>query len=332
MHHKEYFLGNVQLQSGEILFDAKLAYETYGVLNHDKSNVVVIPTFYTGTHVRNESYFGPGRAIDPANFFIVSPNLFGNSLSTSPSNARQKGSTFPNITFYDNVVCQHRLLSEVFGIERVKLVMGWSMGACQAFQWGAQFPDKVEAILPFCGSAKTAPHNFVFLEGVKAALQADATFQAGDYEKQPIKGLKAFGRVYAGWAYSQTFFREGLFRKLGFETIEDLLKDWEQDHLTWDANDLLMKLWTWQQGDISANPLYNGNLDKALAAIQAKAIVMPCSHDLYFTVDDSALEVSSMKNAELRIINSPWGHCVASGNSVPAFHHALDAAINDLIG
>ena len=89
-----YNLGNVELLSGEILLSAKLAYKTYGSLNSDKSNVIILPTFYTGTHNRNEGFFGTNRAINPEKHFIISVNLFGNGLSTSPSNAEidQKGS------------------------------------------------------------------------------------------------------------------------------------------------------------------------------------------------------------------------------------------------
>ena len=113
---------------------------------------------------------------------------------------------------------------------------------------GAQYPEMVDAILPFCASARTSPHNQVFLEGVKAALTADAAYAGGDYAAPPEAGLRAFGRVYAGWAYSQTFYRERLHRELGFETWEELLLAWERDHLEWDANDLLAKLRTWQSG------------------------------------------------------------------------------------
>ena len=115
---------------------------------------------------------------------------------------------------------------------------------CQSYQWAAQYPNMVRAILPFCASSKTSIHNHVFLEGVKAALTADKSWNKGNYKKQPVEGLKAFGRVYAGWAFSQTFFREELFRTLGFETVEDFLQDWEKDHLKWDANNLLVKLKT----------------------------------------------------------------------------------------
>lgn len=332
--HAVYRAGDLGLQSGEVLPAARLAYKTYGSLNAAKDNAVLLPTFYTGTHRRNEGFFGPGRAIDPARHFVVSVNLFGNGLSSSPSNSPppHDGPRFPEVTLYDNVACQQRLLQEEFGIERLRLVAGWSMAGCQSYQWAAQFPDRVDAILPFCASAKTSPHNVVFLEGVKAALLADAAWAGGDYRSPPERGLRAFGRVYAGWAFSQTFYREGLYKSLGFETVEDLLVDWENDHLqNWDANDLLAKLWAWQQGDVSANPLYGGDIRRALGAITAKAILIPCTTDLYFPPEDNEIEARFMPNAELRPFESPWGHCVATPGNEPAFAAFLDAALNELL-
>ena len=108
-----YELGDIKLLSGETLLSAKLAYKTYGALNSDKNNVILLPTFYTGTHKRNEGFFGANRAINPEKHFIISINLFGNGLSTSPSNAdkKQRGSKFPTITLWDNIQCQHQLLT-----------------------------------------------------------------------------------------------------------------------------------------------------------------------------------------------------------------------------
>lgn len=330
---KVFQLGHVRLQSGQMLPDAQLTYQTYGELNSAKDNVIVLPTFYTGTHSRNEGFFGPGRAMDPARHFIVSVDLFGNGLSSSPSNTSSPndGPRFPHVTLYDNIACQHRLLTEELGVDTIALVAGWSMAGCQSYQWAAQYPDMVRAIVPFCASAKTSPHNIVFLEGVKAALQADGAWNNGDYDKQPERGLRAFGRVYAGWAFSQTFYRERLHQKMGFETFEDLLMDWEEDHLNWDANDLLAKLWTWQQGDISDNELYNGDFAAALDAIKAKAILIPSAQDLYFPPEDNAIEVRHMTNAELRVFDSPLGHCVANPGNDRVFEQFLDNAISDAL-
>ena len=326
-------LGDLELLSGETLPGARLAYKTYGSLSASRDRVVVMPTFYTGSHTRNEGYIEKVPALDPDRCFIVSVNMFGNGISSSPSNtpAPCDGPRFPRVTLYDNVRCQHRLLTEGLGVDQVALVLGWSMAGCQSFQWGAQYPDMVDAILPFCASAKTSPHNTVFLEGVKAALEADSAFAGGDYRRPPEVGLKAFARVYAGWAYSQTFYRERLHRELGFDTFEDVLVDWEQDHLAWDANDLLAKLWTWQHGDISAGPLYQGDFHRALGAIRARAIVVPCTTDLYFPPEDNAIEVARMPNAELRPYDSPWGHCVATPSRDSAFMDFLSGCVEELL-
>ena len=327
-------LGNVKLLSGETLLSAKLAYKTYGSLNAKKSNVILLPTFFTGTHKRNEGFIGTNRAINPDKYFIISINLFGNGLSSSPSNSEaiQKGPKFPKITLYDNIACHHKLIKDHMKINKIALVTGWSMAGCQSYQWAAQYPNMVDAILPFCASAKTSEHNFVFLEGVKAALCADPSWNNGNYNSPPIKGLKAFGRVYAGWAFSQSFFREKKYKKLGFNNVEELLVDWENDHVNnWDANNLLTKLLTWQKGDISAGPIYKGNIIKALNSIRAKTIIMPCSSDLYFPPEDNEFEVKHIQKAELRKYNSIWGHCVGNPGNDKGFEEALDKAIINLL-
>src|SRR6478752_3111190 len=235
----QYFeLGDFELQSGEVLQNARLAYRALGQLRADRQNAVIFPTYYTGSHRDNATLVQSGRALDPADWFVVIPNLFGNGVSSSPSNhPTQAGAAFPRLTLLDNVRAQQRLLSEQFGIERVALALGWSMGAQQAYHHAALFPERVGSLLAVCGSARTAPHNWVFLEGVKAALLADPDFAGGLYQAPPLRGLGAFGRVYAGWAYSQAFFRERLYERLGHASLEALLAAWERERRDYDAND-----------------------------------------------------------------------------------------------
>ena len=330
---EKFSLGEFELQSGAVLSDAKLAYKTYGKLNSSCDNAVLLPTFYTGSHMRNEGFFGTARAVDPKRHFVVSVNLFGNGISSSPSNTPPplNAANFPQITLFDNVRAQYRLLTERLGVKRLALVTGWSMAGCQSYQWGAQYPDFVDAIVPFCASAKTSEHNIVFLEGVKAALTADAVYDNGNYTSPPQKGLMAFGRVYAGWAFSQTFYREQMYRLNGFSTAEELLQDWEQDHLNWDANDLLCKLKTWQLGNIGLQPAYGGDFIAALKAIKAKTIVIACDNDLYFRPEDNQIEIAHIPDGELRIYESPWGHCVASPGNDAGFEEFLDQAIRELL-
>lgn len=333
MDHDIFELGDVALQRGATLRGAKLAYKTYGTLNAQKSNAIVYPTWYSGQHTDNEWLIGPGMALDPEKYFIIVPNMLGNGLSSSPSNTPEPYNLarFPNVTLYDNVTLQHRLVTEQFGIEQLALVVGWSMGAQQTNQWGCLYPEMVKRIAPFCGSAKTAPHNIVFLEGVKAALTADAAWNGGWYTTPPTRGLRAVGRVYAGWGLSQPFYMQQLWRELGFSSLEDFLVGyWEGFFLKKDANNLLAMLWSWQHGDISDNPVFKGDFKKALGAIRARAIVMPAERDLYFPVADNEWEVSHMPNAECRPIPGVWGH-FAGGGSSPVDTRFIDNALQELL-
>src|SRR5215218_4885548 len=272
--HELFELGDVVLQEGATLRDAKLAYKTYGTLNDDKSNAIVYPTWYSGQHWENEWLIGEGMALYPTEYFIIVPNMLGNGLSSSP-----------------------------------------------------------RRILPFCGSAKTSLHNIVFLEGVKAALTADAAWNHGWYDEQPTKGLRAMARVYAGWGFSQAFHWEEVYREMGYSSLEDFLVGfWEGFFLDGrDANNLLCMLWTWQNGDISKTPGFGGDYDKALASIEAGAIVMPAEKDLYFPPEDEEYAVRRMPNAELRVIPGVWGH-FAGGGINPEDTKFIDDALKELLG
>jgi len=118
-------------------------------------------------------------------------------------------------------------------------------------------PTGSSGIAPICGSANTSAHNFVFLEGVKAALTARPVWPDGGFATPPTRGFQAMGPVCAGWGLSQAFYREEIWRKIGFSSLEDFLIDsWEANFRRRDANDLLAMLWTWQpHADNSANEL-----------------------------------------------------------------------------
>ena len=197
--------GDVTLQSGAVFPGMRLAYKTYGRLNAAKDNVILYPTSFSAQHFDTEWLVSPGNALDPERYFVVIPNLFGNGLSSSPSNTPEQ--PFPQVSYYDAVSVQHRLLTERFGISSIALVYGWSMGGMQAYHWAAAYPEMVQRAAIVCGSAKCSPFNHVFLEGAKAALTADPAFVDGRFIAQPVAGMRAMGRVYAGGAMPTTCWR-----------------------------------------------------------------------------------------------------------------------------
>ncbi|KAL0041313.1 hypothetical protein WJX77_012136 [Trebouxia sp. C0004] len=149
--HEVFELGDFLLQSSRTIRNAKLAFKVWGKLNRNQSNAILYPTWYSGPHWDHDWLIGRGMGLDP--------------------------SKLPEIRVQDNVRAQHRLVTERFGIKKLVMVFGWSMGAGQTFQWGVSYPDMVERLLPFC--ARTSDHNKVFLDGLAATMKADADFKGG---------------------------------------------------------------------------------------------------------------------------------------------------------
>ena len=189
-------LGDLRLQSGDVLSGARLSWKTHGTLAPARDNVVLYPTSYSAQHTDLEWLIGPDGVLDPRRWFVVIPDMFGNGLSSSPSNT----SDWPGlVTAWDNVHAQERLLAELWGIERLHAVYGWSMGAQQAYHWAALFPERVARAVVNCGSARTAVHNRVFLKGLMAVLEAAPEHRGGGrFISEPAGALRAFGRIYAG--------------------------------------------------------------------------------------------------------------------------------------
>jgi homoserine O-acetyltransferase len=313
--------GDITLQSGARLSSARLSWKTHGTLSAARDNVIVYPTSYGAQHPELEWLIGPEKILDPTRWFIVIPDMFGNGLSSSP--AEPGAGDYPTlVTIYDNVQIQRQALRALFGIERIACVYGWSMGALQAYHWAALFPASVDRIVVNCGVARTAVHNQVFLRSLMATLEAAPQHIGnGRFSAEPRAAKRAFGRIYAAWALSQDFYRANLHLadgpepNLGAPDLETFLKtDWEDRFGVRPAANLYAQLRTWDAADISANDLYDGDLPRALRAIQARVLLLPGATDLYFRTADNEAELPYLRHALLRPIPSIWGH--RAGNPV----------------
>ena len=329
-----YEAGDVVLQSGAVLPAARLSWKAHGTLSAARDNVIVYPTSYSAQHPDLEWLIGPDGVLDPTRWFIVIVDMFGNGLSSSPSDTADYPAP---VTIHDNVQVQRRALRELFAIERVACVYGWSMGALQAYHWAALFPDAVDRIVVNCGVARTAVHNRVFLRGLMATLEA-APEHAGNgrFSREPRAALRAFGRIYAGWALSQDFYRAGLHLRggptpnLGAPDLETFLKtDWEDRFGARPAANLYAQLLTWDAADISATTRYGGDLAQALRAIKARVLLMPGATDLYFRTADNEAELPYLAHAELKTIPSIWGHRAGNPVANPADTRFIKDAVRD---
>lgn len=330
--HLIYELGDFPLQKGFVLPNAKLGYSTLGTLNTEKNNVIVCPTWITGTPSDVEASFtGVNRAINPDDWFIIIPNHFGAGVSSSPSNTPEpfEKNRFPHVTTYDSVTAQHRLVTELFGIEQIKLVSSWSMGASQAYAWAALFPEMVHNLAAVNGSARTANYNKLFLEANIRAIEADPAFNNGYYDRAPVTGIRSLAAIYAGWAFSEPFYRNEEFQAFGSRTVHEFIQNfWEAFFLKNDANNLLAQLRTWMANDLGDHPNFGGSFEKALQTIRAKTVIIQSDTDRYFPPVDSDYEASHIPDAVVQRMETTWGH-MAPFN--PADQAVIDRHIAQLL-
>ncbi len=316
----EFIINNFKTESGVVLPQAHIIYGTYGHLNAKHDNVVLLPSHYMADYHGYEWLIGPGKALDTSKLFLVATELFGNGRSSSPSNTPEPfhGPRFPVMTIRDNVEAVHRLLTQELKITHLRALVGFSMGAQQAFQWAVSYPQFCDRIVATSGTAKTYGHGVVRIEGQIAALTADDAFQNGDYKTEPQKGIEAFSVVWTGWLYSQEWWRKELWRdpanpKLTFEQV---LNDYRKNFIPGaDANNLILQMRTWEHHDVGATPGFNGDVTKALASIKVPILYMPSATDLYFPVTDARYEAAFIPGVTLLPIPSLWGHTAGAASN-----------------
>lgn len=315
LRDQELALGGFELESGETLPDARLAYVTHGTLNEAGTNAILFPHMYSGTTASLESYVGEGKALDPTKYFIVFPAQFGNGESSSPSNtpAPLDRGRFPGVSIGDDVRAQ-RLLLESLGVKRLELVLGWSMGAQQTYEWAVRYPEFVERIVPIAGTARTSPSNRLFVETHQGAIRLDPAFQGGEYAQSSdvAAGLRHHAHVFAATGASKALYDEAAYRELGFEDQDAFVSGfWEAWFGPLDPNNLLALADKWKGADVSRHT--DGDLAAALGRITAKTLIIGFDTDWFFTVDDLAGDAALIPDAQVRVLDTAWGHFAPFG-------------------
>ncbi len=320
----EFILKNFKTESGVVLPEARVVYGTYGKLDADASNAILLPSHYMAElHgyewlMKTPEY--PNGALDPDQLFLVTTELFGNGRSSSPSNTPEPfhGPRFPVMTIRDNVNAVHQLLTEQLHIQHLRAVIGFSMGAQQALQWPVSYPKFMDRIVATSGTAKTYGQGIVRNEGQITAITADCTFNHGDYTAEPVNGIETFSIMWTGWLYSQQWWRDELWRRPDRPglTLQQVIDDYRHHFIDGaDANDLILQLRTWESNDVGATAGFAGDEKKALASIQVPVLYMPSATDLYFPVGDARFESQFMRHVTLMPIPSLWGHPAGAGAS-----------------
>ncbi|KAM5380103.1 hypothetical protein ACJZ2D_003750 [Fusarium nematophilum] len=215
---RHYSIPDFKFLDGTTLPQIQLAYLD---LNPKASKLAVVFTCFRGRLQSTLNY--ANGALRHCRIIVVA--LFGNGESSSPSNT---AGFAKSIDYQDCVRAQHQLITQHLGLERIDVLVGFSMGGQCAYYWLVMHPDMVENAVLICSSAQTSQHNYQFLEGPSAALEnavdyADEAHRLANTNSP--RGMRAFGKAYSAWLTSSEWFRKELYRELGYKT----LADWDED-------------------------------------------------------------------------------------------------------
>ena len=319
LERHEFVIRDFRTESGVVLPEARVVYTTLGKPTAAGDNAILLPSHYMANFNGYNWLIGArDRALDPARDYLILTELFGNGRSSSPSNTPEPfhGPRVPIMTIRDNVEAVHRLLAQELKVNHLRAVIGFSMGAEQAFQWAVSHAAFVDAIVATAGTAKCYGHGYVRLEGQIAALTTDPAWQGGEYTTPPVKGLEAFGMVWAGWLYSQEWWRRELWRTNTppGTTFEQAWQAFRK-RFGGDANDYILQARTWQRHDVGTTPAFNGDTERALRSIKARVLYMPSETDLYFPLTDAKYEQAFIGGVTFLPIPSLWGHTAGAASN-----------------
>jgi homoserine O-acetyltransferase len=300
-------IGDLQLHNGGVIRNCRIGYRTFGKLAPDKSNIVVFPTWASGTTEQLASNIGPRRLIDNELYFVIAIDALANGVSSSPSNSRlQPRLRFPKFTLRDTVESQHKLLTGVLKIDHVKAIVGISMGGMQVFQWMISYPDFMDKAIPIVGSPRLAPYDLLLWQAQIEALIRDRDWKQGNYSRNPARALDfAFGELLL------TTPSDYNRRKTREEVFTDLLKA-KNDRRRFDANDKIRQAQAMIQLDVSRD--FGGSLARAAQAVRAKTFVIVANHD-HIVTPGPANEFAVLLGAQLLELKSECGHLAPSCES-----------------
>lgn len=279
--HQSFGMGDLRLESGEVIRDFAISYVTHGTLNADRSNAILMVTAISGNHHRLDFMIGPGKALDTDRFFIIATDAIGNGLTTSPSNSRaQPRMQFPRFAIRDMVASQHRLLTEHLGINHVVAVVGPSMGGMQVLQWGVSHPGFMDSLVAMVPLARTPAWTVAVLDASRQAIMLDPAWNGGNYTAPPERGIRLWRDILSFLAARAPEMYRDQFPSAPLDVLPWLRAQEASLINAFDANDWLYQTWAYERHDIGATPGMNGDLVAALRAIRARTLILHGTGDL----------------------------------------------------
>lgn len=307
MHVAE--LGTCRLESGQTIQGCRLGYRTFGTLDATRSNVIVFPTWFTGT-TANLVDVVPDKLVDTKRFFLVLVDALGDGVSSSPSNSvTQARLAFPKFTIHDMVVAEERLVREVLHVDRLYAVMGISMGGMQALEWAvwrrdapyggslAERPIVPERVVSIVGTPQLTAHDMLLWNTELHALEDDVAYAKGEYRGRPkIRVVQDIHWMMLGTPKLRA-------EETSRADFARWLADKEAD-TAFDWND-----WHRQLEAMLAHDVARGHADLAAAAktVTAKTLIVVAEHD-HMVYPGPSKAFAKASGAKLVVLDGPCGH------------------------
>jgi len=294
-------LGDLKLESGAVIRDCRIGYHTLGKLNEDKSNVVLWPTWFTGSSKQLFPLVGSDGYVDPAHFFVILVDALGNGVSSSPSNSPvQPRMDFPVFTIRDMVNSQYRLLTENLGINHIRAVMGISMGGMQTFQWIVSYPEFMDKAVAIVGSPRLTAYDLLLWRSEQSAIEEDKDWNGGNYTTRPR--LDTVAEIH-NLALTTPAYR---VRETAATKFPEFLDGIDKDGLgRMDANDWLRQLKAMMTHNI-ASP-FGDSFEGAAKQVKAKVMVVAATQD-HMVNPTPAMEFAGILHATVVQLTGDCGH------------------------
>src|SRR3990167_6307779 len=291
-------LGNFKLVNGETIYKCKIGYRTFGVLNADKSNAVLYPTWFGGKSENLVNLIGSGKLADTDKYFVIAVDALGNGVSSSQSNCEyQSNKNFPGITIKDLVNSHHKLLTEHLGIQKLYGMIGGSMGGMQVFEWIVSYPDFMEKAVAYVGSPKLTSFDLMLWQSELNAIEEG--WQCNLSEQQMIKTIAAIHHTLARTP-------EYIIENTKPEEVQTKLKnEYESYTKFFNSYDWALLLKAMMNHDITKN--YNGSIEAAAKAVRANLLVITAEKNLMVN-PAPAQEFAELTDADSYIFDKNCGH------------------------
>jgi homoserine O-acetyltransferase/O-succinyltransferase len=316
-----YTIPHYKFESGQEMDNVKIGYVTYGKLNADKSNAVLLVPGTSGGRHWADAYAGPGAMYDTDKYFFIGVDVIGGGNSTQPKDGL--GMDFPRYTVRDMVHTEYHLVHEGLGLNGLLAVAGPSMGSFQGVEWGINYPTFMKGLVLIVPAARSDQHFHSIVDAVIGLITLDPAYKDGKYTENPIEGIKRAGMIYFPWLYSDEFLTT-LKEPEPYQTaLVAFGTGWSK---TWDANALIIRYLASRNFDASVP--FSSDMTAALARIQAKTLLLTSQTDRTIPAYLSRELYAGIKNAQYIEIPTVRGHL---GGAAPPKGSAEESYITDRI-